>query len=39
MSRNIGWIVAVLVLFLDQLAKWFISGPLQLPFEIGRAHV
>jgi signal peptidase II len=30
--RNIGWGVAVLVLLVDQLAKWFISGPLQLPY-------
>ena len=28
--RKIGWIVAALVFALDQLAKWFINGPLQL---------
>jgi signal peptidase II len=30
--RKIGWIVAALVFALDQLAKWFINGPLQLPY-------
>jgi signal peptidase II len=28
--RKIGWVVALLALALDQLAKWFINGPLQL---------
>ena len=32
MGRSIGWIVAVLVLVVDQLAKWFVTGPLQLPY-------
>ncbi|WP_116090417.1 signal peptidase II [Sphingomonas crusticola] len=27
---KIGWIVAVLTLALDQLAKWFVTGPLHL---------
>ena len=31
-GRNVGWIVAVLVLLVDQFAKWFITGPLQLPY-------
>jgi signal peptidase II len=29
--RKIGWIVAILVLALDQLAKWLITGPMNLP--------
>ena len=28
--RSIGWIVAVLTLAADQLAKWFVTGPLRL---------
>ena len=28
--RKIGWVVALLALVLDQLAKWFINGPLEL---------
>lgn len=28
--RKIGWIVAVLLLFIDQLAKWFVTGPMHL---------
>ena len=28
--RSIGWIVAALTLALDQLAKWFVTGPLRL---------
>jgi signal peptidase II len=28
--RKIGWIVALAALAVDQLAKWFINGPLQL---------
>lgn len=36
--RNIGWLVAILILAADQLAKWAITGPLALPerdaFEI-----
>jgi len=31
--RKIGWIVAGLVFAVDQLAKWFINGPLQLPYR------
>jgi len=29
--RKIGWMVALATLALDQLSKWFINGPLQLP--------
>jgi signal peptidase II len=29
-SRKTGWIVAVLILAADQLAKWYITGPLHL---------
>jgi signal peptidase II len=29
---KIGWIVAGLVFAADQLTKWFITGPLQLPY-------
>jgi len=36
--RNIGWLVAALVFALDQLSKWYVTGPLALPerdsFEI-----
>ncbi|HWI85079.1 MAG TPA: signal peptidase II [Sphingomonas sp.] len=28
--RSIGWAVAILVLFIDQLAKWFVTGPMHL---------
>ena len=31
--RKIGWIVAGLVFAFDQLSKWFINGPLQLPYR------
>ena len=31
--RKISWLVAGLVFALDQLAKWFINGPLQLPYR------
>jgi len=30
--RKMGWIVAGLVFAIDQLAKWFINGPLQLRY-------
>lgn len=36
--RHIGWAVALLVFAVDQLAKWYVTGPLALPqrdsFEI-----
>ena len=38
MRRYIGWAVAILVFAIDQLAKWYVTGPLALPqrdtFEI-----
>jgi signal peptidase II len=30
--RPLGWIVAALVFAVDQLSKWWITGPLQLPY-------
>ncbi len=30
-SRKIGWVAALLVFVADQLAKWAITGPRQLP--------
>jgi len=30
MTRQIGWIVATIVFAVDQLSKWFITGPLSL---------
>jgi signal peptidase II len=29
--RKIGWAVALIVLIDDQIAKWFVTGPLRLP--------
>jgi signal peptidase II len=29
--RQVGWLVAVLVFAVDQLSKWFVTGPLALP--------
>jgi len=29
-GQRLGWIVAALVLLLDQLAKWYVTGPLRL---------
>jgi signal peptidase II len=29
--RKIGWIVAAVILLVDQLSKWWITGPLHLP--------
>jgi signal peptidase II len=31
-TRPLGWIVAALVFALDQLTKWWITGPLALPY-------
>jgi len=36
--RHIGWLIAILVFAVDQLSKWYVTGPLALPqrdsFEI-----
>jgi len=29
--RYIGWLIALLVFAVDQLSKWFVTGPLALP--------
>jgi len=31
--RHIGWLVAALILLVDQVSKWLINGPLQLPYR------
>lgn len=31
MRRQIGWFVALLVFAIDQLSKWYVTGPLALP--------
>jgi signal peptidase II len=36
-SRSIGFLVALLVLALDQLAKWFVTGPLGVNY-VGAEH-
>lgn len=33
--RVLGFVVALLVFVLDQLAKWFVTGPLDLPGRVG----
>jgi signal peptidase II len=31
-GRPLGWIVAAIVFAIDQLSKWWITGPLRLPY-------